>query len=61
MIANCLQTLIDSLSIYDIIECCISCVQDWYAQNTDKFPQDNIDIVNGKYAIEQEISKLTFL
>src|SRR5438034_9826529 len=28
-------------------------------QNTVKFPQDNSDIVNGKYAMEQEISKVT--
>ncbi|CAG8634848.1 3170_t:CDS:10, partial [Funneliformis caledonium] len=39
-------------------------VQDWYLQNTDKFAQQNKqngDIVNGKYAMEQEISKLIIL
>ncbi len=44
-----------------IIERRVSRVQDWYMQNTAKFPQDNSDIVNGKYAMEQEISKLTLL
>ncbi|RGB38369.1 hypothetical protein C1646_812662 [Rhizophagus diaphanus] len=36
-------------------------VQNWYMQNTAKFPQDNSDVVNGKYAMEQELSKLTLL
>ncbi|CAI2180537.1 19077_t:CDS:10, partial [Funneliformis geosporum] len=39
-------------------------VQDWYMQNTAKFSQQkkqNGDIVNGKYAMEQEISKLILL
>ncbi|CAG8505521.1 11511_t:CDS:10 [Funneliformis caledonium] len=38
--------------------------QDWYMQNTAKFSQQNKqngDIVNGKYAMEQEISKLKLL
>jgi hypothetical protein len=30
-------------------------------QNTAKFPQDNSDVVNGKYEMEQEISKLSLL
>ncbi|CAB4409770.1 unnamed protein product [Rhizophagus irregularis] len=36
-------------------------VQTWYMQNTSKFPQDNNDVVNGKYEMEQEISKLSLL
>ncbi|PKY52171.1 hypothetical protein RhiirA4_469637 [Rhizophagus irregularis] len=36
-------------------------VQTWYMQNTSKFPQDNSDVVNGKYEMEQEISKLSLL
>ncbi|PKC68809.1 hypothetical protein RhiirA1_440393 [Rhizophagus irregularis] len=36
-------------------------VQNWYMQNTAKFPQDNSDVVNGKYEMEQEISKLSLL
>ncbi|GBB83177.1 hypothetical protein RclHR1_00010059 [Rhizophagus clarus] len=44
-----------------IIERRKSRVQDWYEQNTAKFPHDNNDIVNGKYAMEQVISKLTLL
>ncbi|CAI2191699.1 11574_t:CDS:10, partial [Funneliformis geosporum] len=39
-------------------------VQDWYLQNTAKFSQENktnSDIVYGKYAMEQEISKLMSL
>ncbi|RIA81246.1 hypothetical protein C1645_837308 [Glomus cerebriforme] len=39
----------------------ISRVQDWYAQNTAKFPQDNSDIINGKYAMKHEITKLKLL
>ena len=30
-------------------------------QNTAKFPQDNYDIISGKYAMEQEMSKLKLL
>ncbi|CAI2161360.1 13694_t:CDS:10 [Funneliformis geosporum] len=44
-----------------IIDRRISRVKNWYMQNTAKFPQDNSDIVNGKYAMEQEISKLILL
>ncbi|CAG8438292.1 8031_t:CDS:10 [Funneliformis caledonium] len=44
-----------------IIERRVSRVKNWYMQNTAKFPQDNSDILNGKYAMEQEISKLTLL
>ncbi|CAG8438296.1 8032_t:CDS:10 [Funneliformis caledonium] len=44
-----------------IIERRVSRVQDWYMQNTSKFPQDNSDIVNGNYSMEQEIGKLTLL
>ncbi|PKC03338.1 hypothetical protein RhiirA5_423914 [Rhizophagus irregularis] len=44
-----------------IIERRKSRVRDWYEQNTAKFHQDNSDIVNGKYVMEQEISKLTLL
>ncbi|CAB4389102.1 unnamed protein product [Rhizophagus irregularis] len=36
-------------------------VQNWYMQNTAKFPQDNSNVVNGKYEMEQEISKLSLL
>jgi hypothetical protein len=36
-------------------------VRNWYMQNIAKFPQDNSDVINGKYAMEQEISKLTLL
>ncbi|GBC07437.1 hypothetical protein RclHR1_07470002 [Rhizophagus clarus] len=41
-----------------IIERRVLRVRNWYMQNTAKFPQDNSDIVNGKYLMEQEISKL---
>ncbi|CAI2161648.1 17233_t:CDS:10, partial [Funneliformis geosporum] len=34
-------------------------VQEWFKQNTIRFPQDNSDIVIAKYTLEQEISKLT--
>ncbi|CAG8529032.1 12160_t:CDS:10, partial [Funneliformis caledonium] len=44
-----------------IIERRVSRIQDWFTQNTAKFPQINIEIVNGIYAMEQEISKLTIL
>ncbi|CAI2161944.1 15836_t:CDS:10 [Funneliformis geosporum] len=44
-----------------IIERRVLRVQAWYMQNTAKFPQDNNDIVNGKYSMEQEIGKLTLL
>ncbi|GBB95541.1 hypothetical protein RclHR1_02560001, partial [Rhizophagus clarus] len=36
-------------------------VQNWYMQNTAKYPQDNSDVINGKYELEQEISKLSLL
>ncbi|RIA99609.1 hypothetical protein C1645_746686 [Glomus cerebriforme] len=42
-----------------LIERRVSRIKEWYSQNTSKFPQDNIDVVNGKYAAEKEISKLT--
>lgn len=42
-----------------IVERRASRVQSWYKQNTAKFPQDDEDIVNGKYEMEQEINKLT--
>ncbi|GBC07438.1 hypothetical protein RclHR1_07470003 [Rhizophagus clarus] len=44
-----------------IIERRVLRVQNWYMKNTAKFPQDNSDVVNGKYAMEQELSKLTLL
>ncbi|POG65607.1 hypothetical protein GLOIN_2v1665293 [Rhizophagus irregularis DAOM 181602=DAOM 197198] len=44
-----------------IIERRVLRVQNWYVKNTAKFPQDNNDVVNGKYAMEQELSKLTLL
>ncbi|CAG8491773.1 7035_t:CDS:10 [Funneliformis caledonium] len=34
-------------------------VQEWFNQNTIRFPQDNSDIVIANYTLEQEISKLT--
>ncbi|PKY22475.1 hypothetical protein RhiirB3_503321, partial [Rhizophagus irregularis] len=40
-----------------IIERRVLRVQNWYVKNTAKFPQDN----SGKYAMEQELSKLTLL
>ncbi|CAG8434680.1 7782_t:CDS:10 [Diversispora eburnea] len=30
-------------------------VQEWFSQNVSKFPQDNSDIVIGRYSLEQEI------
>ncbi|CAB4410518.1 unnamed protein product [Rhizophagus irregularis] len=44
-----------------IIERRVLRVQNWYMQNTAKFPQDNSDVVNGKYEMEQELIKLTLL
>ncbi|CAG8505503.1 11510_t:CDS:10 [Funneliformis caledonium] len=47
--------------INSIIERRVLRVQNWYMQNTAQFSQQNnqnSDIVNGKYAMEQEISKL---
>ncbi|RGB38368.1 hypothetical protein C1646_755794 [Rhizophagus diaphanus] len=44
-----------------IIERRILRVQNWYMQNTAKFPQDNRNVVNGKYEMEQELIKLTLL
>ncbi|CAG8440721.1 9944_t:CDS:10, partial [Cetraspora pellucida] len=34
-------------------------VQEWFNQNTVKFPQDNNDVMIGRYAMEQEIAMLT--
>ncbi|RHZ44791.1 hypothetical protein Glove_709g38 [Diversispora epigaea] len=34
-------------------------VQEWFSQNVSKFPQDNSDIVIGRYSLEQEISKFS--
>ena len=45
----------------DIIKRRVLRAQSWYTQNTAKFPQDNSNIVDGKYAMEQAISKLTLL
>ncbi|CAG8485102.1 8847_t:CDS:10 [Acaulospora morrowiae] len=42
-----------------IIERRIFRVQEWFSQNTIKFPQDNSDVVIGGYALEQEIGKLS--
>ncbi|PKK70959.1 hypothetical protein RhiirC2_443579 [Rhizophagus irregularis] len=36
-------------------------VQNWYMQNTVKFPQDNSDIIDGKYALGQKIGELARL
>ncbi|GBB87958.1 hypothetical protein RclHR1_14460001 [Rhizophagus clarus] len=36
-------------------------VQEWFKQNTTRFPQDNNEIVIARYALEQEISKLSLL
>ncbi|CAB4409761.1 unnamed protein product [Rhizophagus irregularis] len=36
-------------------------VQEWFKQNTIRFLQDNNEIVIARYALEQEISKLTLL
>ncbi|CAI2171453.1 2572_t:CDS:2, partial [Funneliformis geosporum] len=44
-----------------IIKRRVSRVQDWFTQNISKFPQNHSEIVNGKYAMEQETSKLTLL
>jgi hypothetical protein len=44
-----------------IIERRVSRVKEWYTQNTSKFPQDNSDIINGKYAMEHETNKLALL
>ncbi len=44
-----------------IIDRRIKRVRKWFNQNTSRFPQDNNDIVIAKYALEQEISKLTLL
>jgi hypothetical protein len=44
-----------------IIDRRASRVKDWYMQNTVKFPQAHSDIVNGKYEMEQEISKISLL
>ena len=34
---------------------------EWFKQNTFRFPQDNNDMIIAKYALEQEISKITIL
>ncbi|CAG8483333.1 6229_t:CDS:10, partial [Racocetra fulgida] len=44
-----------------IIERRVLRVQEWFTQNTAKFPQDNSDVVIGRYAVEQEMNKLTLL
>ncbi|CAG8493935.1 13962_t:CDS:10 [Dentiscutata erythropus] len=44
-----------------IVERRVLRVQEWFTQNTDKFPQDNSDVVIGRYAVEQEMNKLTIL
>ncbi|CAB4446571.1 unnamed protein product [Rhizophagus irregularis] len=45
----------------DIIKRRTSRVQNWYMQNTVKFPQDNSDIIDGKYALDQKIGELARL
>ncbi|CAG8727313.1 5341_t:CDS:10, partial [Gigaspora margarita] len=44
-----------------IVERRVLRVQEWFTQNTDKFPEDNSDVVIGRYAVEQEMNKLTLL
>ncbi|CAB4374198.1 unnamed protein product [Rhizophagus irregularis] len=44
-----------------IIERRISRVRKWYAQNTVKLPQDNSNVINGKYEMEQKLDKLALL
>ncbi|CAB4409772.1 unnamed protein product [Rhizophagus irregularis] len=44
-----------------IIERRISRVRKWYAQNTAKLPQDNSNVINGKYEMEQKLDKLALL
>ncbi|PKB98371.1 hypothetical protein RhiirA5_431468 [Rhizophagus irregularis] len=39
-----------------IIDCRIIRVQEWFKQNTIRFPQDNNEIVIARYALEQEIN-----
>ncbi|GBB85151.1 hypothetical protein RclHR1_11700001 [Rhizophagus clarus] len=45
----------------DIIKRRTSRVQNWYEQNTAKFPKDNSDIIDGRYALNQKIEELTRL
>ncbi|GBC39328.2 hypothetical protein GLOIN_2v1773792 [Rhizophagus irregularis DAOM 181602=DAOM 197198] len=45
----------------DIIKRRTSRVKNWYLQNTAKFPQDNSDITDGRYALNQKIDELTRL
>ncbi|CAG8497613.1 11334_t:CDS:10 [Acaulospora morrowiae] len=42
-----------------IVERRIFRVQEWFAQNTIKFPQDNSGVAIGRYVLEQEIEKLS--
>ncbi|GES77127.1 hypothetical protein GLOIN_2v1781563 [Rhizophagus clarus] len=44
-----------------IIERRISRVRKWYTQNTVKLPQNNSDVIIGKYEMEQKFKKLTLL
>ncbi|CAG8555006.1 15242_t:CDS:10, partial [Cetraspora pellucida] len=44
-----------------IIERRVLRIQEWFTQNTANFPQDNSDVVIGRYAVEQEMNKLTLL
>ncbi|CAG8468073.1 14418_t:CDS:10 [Rhizophagus irregularis] len=44
-----------------IVERRISRVRKWYAQNTAKLPQDNSNVIYGKYEMEQKLDKLTLL
>ncbi|PKY47220.1 hypothetical protein RhiirA4_543827 [Rhizophagus irregularis] len=44
-----------------IVERRISRVRKWYAQNTAKLPQDNNNVINRKYEMEQRLDKLILL
>ncbi|CAG8588725.1 6761_t:CDS:10 [Rhizophagus irregularis] len=45
----------------DIIGHRTSRVKNWYLENTARFPQDNSDITDGRYALDQKIGELTRL
>jgi hypothetical protein len=44
-----------------IVERRISRIRKWYAQNTTKLPEDNSNVINVKYEMEQKLDKLTLL
>ncbi|CAI2161359.1 15834_t:CDS:10 [Funneliformis geosporum] len=41
-----------------IVDRRVARVTDWYRQNTTNFPQDNSDIVNGRFAMKHELDNL---